>query len=122
MKTIVKLVIVAAVVNATVRIAAASWQHYQFEDATQQVLLFGRSATETQLHEQIAQRAVDFEIPIDPANIEVVRETARTLARASYTRPVELFPRYFYPMDFSFEVDTLAVNPATVDKVLPGAK
>ena len=94
MKTIVKLVIVAAVVNATVRIAAASWQHYQFEDATQQVLLFGRSATEAQLHEQIAQRAVDFDIPIDPADIEVVRETTRTLARASYTRPVELLPRY----------------------------
>jgi hypothetical protein len=122
MKTIVKLVIVAAVVNATVRIAAASWQHYQFEDATQQVLLFGRSATEAQLHEQIAQRAVDFDIPIDPADIEVVRETTRTLARASYTRPVELLPRYLYPMSFSFEVDTLAVNPATVDEVLPGAK
>jgi hypothetical protein len=122
MRTIIKLLIVAAVVNATVRVAAVSWQHYQFEDATQQVLLFGRSATETQLHDLIAQRAVDFEIPIDPASIEVVREPSRTLARASYIRPVELFPRYFYPMDFSFEVDTLAVNPATVNKVLPGAK
>ena len=122
MRTIIKLLIAAAVVNATVRVAAVTWQHYQFEDASQQVLLFGRNATETQLHDLIAQRAVDFEIPIDPASIEVVREPSRTLARASYIRPVELFPRYFYPMDFSFEVDTLAVNPATVNKVLPGAK
>jgi hypothetical protein len=122
MKTVIKLLIVAAVVNATVRVAAASWRHYQFEDATQQVLLFGRNATELQLHDLIAQRAVDLEIPIDPADIEVVREPARTLARASYTQPVELFPRYFYPMAFSFEVDTLAVNPATVNRVLPGAK
>lgn len=122
MKTIIKLLIVAAVVNATVRVAAVTWQHYQFEDASQQVLLFGRNATETQLHDLIAQRAIDFEIPIDPASIEVVREPSRTLARASYTRPVELFPRYFYPMTFAFEVDTLAVNPATVNKVLPGAK
>jgi hypothetical protein len=122
MRTIIKLLIAAAVVNATVRVAAVTWQHYQFEDASQQVLLFGRNATETQLHDLIAQRAVDFEIPIDPASIEVVREPSRTLARASYTQRVELFPRYFYPMDFSFEVDTLAVNPATVNKVLPGAK
>lgn len=117
MKTILKLLVVAAIVNATVRVAMASWQFYQLKDAAEQILLFGDNLSVAQLQDQIARRAVNLEIPIDPAAIEVTRDTFRTLARGSYTQPVEVFPRYTYPMEYSFEVDTLAVNPRNAEEL-----
>ena len=112
MKTLVKLLLVAAVLNATAHAAMAAWSYYQFKDATQQTIVFGAAATTMQLRDQIFRRAVELEIPIDPDKVSVTRDGARTVASASYTNRVELFPRYFYPYDFSFSVDAFAVSPA----------
>src|SRR5688572_19610150 len=113
MRTIAKLLVVVAILNATARAAMAAWTYYQFKDAAQQTLIFGASATTEQLHELILRRAVELELPVEPQNLEVTRDGPRTRARASYTQPVELFPRYSYPFDFTFAVDALAVNPIT---------
>ena len=113
MKTILKLLIAAAILNGTARAAMATWRYYQFKDATQQTLIFGANATTAQLHDLILQRAGELELPVQPENVEVTRDGQRTLARASYTESVELFPRYFYPFDFSFAVDELAMNTLT---------
>jgi len=111
MKTIVKLLIAAAVLNATAHAAMAAWSYYQFKDAAQQTLIFGAGATTMQLHDQIFRRAVELEIPIDPEKVSVTRDGARTVASASYTHRIELFPRYFYPFDFAFSVNAFAVRP-----------
>ena len=111
MKTIVKLLIVAAVLNATARTAMATWRYYQFRDAARQTLLFGAAATTAQLREEILRRAGELELPVDPQDVSVTRDGPRTMATAAYTEAVELFPRYSYPFDFSFAVEALAVNP-----------
>jgi hypothetical protein len=121
MKLLIKLLIVVAVLNATARAAMAAWSYYQFKDASQQTLVFGANATTAQLHDQIARRAEELQIPVKPEDIEVTRDGPRTVATASYKHPVELFPRYWYSMNFSFSVDALAVNPATAGELVPGA-
>ena len=110
MKTILKLLIVAAVLNATARTAMAAWRYYQFKDAAQQTLVFGGNATAAELHELILRRAVDLEVPVEAEDIEVTRDGPRMQAKAAYTDSIELFPRYFYPFDFSFSVDTMAMS------------
>ena len=120
MMTIVKLLIVVAVLNATARAAMATWRYYQFKDAAQQTIIFGADATTDQLHDLILRRASELEVPVEPQNVEVAREGQRTMARASYTQPVELFPRYLYPVDFSFAVEAFAVNTAAPGQRRPG--
>ena len=117
MKTIIKLLITVAILNATARAAMAAWSYYQFKDAAQQTVLFGYRASMGQLHEQIVRRGHELEIPVEPQNVSVSRDGSRTLAAATYTQPVELFPRYSYPFTFSFEVDAIAVDPTTAGDV-----
>ena len=109
MKLLIKLVIAGIVLNASARAGKAAWDYYQLKDVTQQTLIFGANATPMQLHEEILRRAAGLEIPLATENLEVARVGPRTSAKASYTQPVELFPNYFYPFNFSFEVDGLAV-------------
>jgi hypothetical protein len=113
LKTIIKLLIAAAIINGTVRAAMAAWGYYQFKDAAEQTLIFGANATTDELHEAIVRRAAELELPVGPQDVEVTRDGPRTLAEASYTQAVELFPRYEYPFTFSFTVDSVAIRPAT---------
>ena len=108
MKVIIKLLIVAAVLNACVRGAMAAWTYYQFKDAASQTILFGADASVGQLQEQILRRAAEFDVPITPENLVVSRDGPRTVAETSYTQPVELVPSYRHPFKFSFKVDALS--------------
>ena len=113
MKTFIKLLIAAAIINACVRGAMAAWTYYQFKDAAQQTIVFGARSSPAQLRNQIMQRAVELEVPVLPQNIQVTRDESRTVAAAEYTQAVELFPNYRHPFTFSFRVDSVAIEPGT---------
>ncbi len=108
MKTIIKLLVVLAACNAIARGAQATWTYYQFKDAAQQTILFGAGASPGQLHTQILEKAMELELPLQPEALTVRRDGQRTIVEASYTQPIELFPSYRYPAQFSFAVDSLA--------------
>ena len=118
MKTIIKLIIAAIILNAVARSAMAAWSYYQLKDAAQQTILFGAGATTSQLQEQILRRAAELEVPLPPGSVTVTRDGPRTRAEAAYTQQIELFPNYRYPFDFSFQVDALSVNPPKAGDVV----
>jgi hypothetical protein len=107
-KTIIKLLITLAVLNAVWRAGSVAWSYYQFKDATQQALVFGGGTATNTLHTEIMSRAAEFDVPVAPENVSVQREGSRTWADVAYTQPVELFPRFTYPVDFRFTVDSFA--------------
>lgn len=119
MKGLLKFVIAAAVVYACFQGSRAAWKYYQFKDATYQTILFGSTSTIGALQEQILRRAAEFEVPIQPQDLEITRDGPRTVARASYTEPVEILPSYTYPFKFHFQVDALSVRPTTAEDVIP---
>jgi len=116
MKTIIKLIVVAIVLNAVFQGAREAWRYYQLKDAAQQALIFGGGATTGQLHTQILERATELALPLEPENLAVRRTGQRTIAEARYTQPVELFPNYQFPVDLSFVVDAIAATPVRADE------
>jgi hypothetical protein len=110
MKTVLKLVIAAALLNAVVRGADSTWKYYQLKDAAERALLFGSSSTSERVHAQIMERAMELRLPLRPEDLRVHWKTGRRLADASYTQEIEFFPNYRYPVVFSFNVDTVAVG------------
>ncbi len=108
MKTIIKLLVVLAACNAIARGAQATWSYYQLKDAAAQTILFGARTTTSELHAQILAKAMQLELPLQPDALTVERTGQRTVAAARYTHPIELFPSYRYPAEFSFSVDALA--------------
>ena len=116
MKTVIKLLIAVALLNAVFRGAMAQWNYYQLKDGTQELLTFGGESSPEQLQMQIVERATSLNIPLDADNIDVRRDGQRSSAAVSYTQPVEFFPTYVYPMQFSFIVDAVSLRAGAPPK------
>lgn len=112
MKTVLKVLIAVALLNAVIRGADSVWSYYKFKDETQRMLLFGSSSTTEELQSQILSAAADLKIPLTAERLSVRRDGRRSVAEASYTQPVEFFPKYLYPIEFSFVVDAVSINAA----------
>jgi hypothetical protein len=110
MKTLFKLLVALLVLNAAVRGALAMWQYYQFKDAAQQVVLFGQRAEPEEIQANIVAKATAMSVPVRPDDVKVSRDGQRTVAQGSYTRPVEFFPNYSWPVTFTFIVDALSLS------------
>jgi hypothetical protein len=110
MKTVLKLVIAVALLNAVVRGADSVWNYYQLKDAAERALLFGAQRTSQQVHQQIMERALELQLPLKPEDLFIRWATGRRIAEASYTQQVEFLPNYPYPVEFSFNVNTVVVG------------
>lgn len=111
MKTILKLLFAAVILHAVFRVGVSAAAYYQLKDASQQMLVFGGRATPDELEESILAKAEELAVPLEPANVTVLRDGVRTTAEASYTDPIEVFPRYRYPFTYSFQVEAISVGP-----------
>ena len=113
MKAVIKLVIAALLANAAYRSGSVFLKYYQFKDETQQMILFGQGQSESELTSQIMGEASKRGVPLDDEGLTVSREGARTVAEVEYTDSIELFPRFFYPVDFSFSAEAYGVAGAS---------
>lgn len=113
MKTLIKLIIAAVIVNAAYRAGSTYLKYYQFKDETAQMILFGQAETLPDLKRQIVGEAMKRDVPLEEDDVMVTREGTRTLAEVSYTENVEVFPRYLYPVNFSFSAEAYGVAGAT---------
>jgi hypothetical protein len=50
MKTLIKIVIAVAVLNAVVQAAQVAWTYYRFRDGSQQLVTFGSRVPTDELH------------------------------------------------------------------------
>jgi hypothetical protein len=110
MKTIIKILVAAAVINAAARGFLAASSYYELKDDTQQAVTFAGESPTDQIQNQILESAEKLNLPVDPDSVEVTRAGLRTTAAVQYTQPVEFFPSYTYPVDFRFSVEAQTVQ------------
>jgi hypothetical protein len=110
MKTIIKLVIVLLILNATYRVGSAYWTHYQFQDSIQEAAQFAERASPEDLRAKILELAATLGVPIDPDNLTVTRGNRRIDIDGSYFRNLELVPRYKGRWDFTIHVTVLTLS------------
>lgn len=60
-------------------------------------------------------KAGDLHLPVLPQDVAVHRQGVRTTANVRYTQPVELFPRYVYPMELEIAVEVVSLYPGVQD-------
>ena len=117
MKTVIKLLIAAAIINATARVGMAAARYYQLKDQSQELVTFGGNAVPGELQNEILLKAEALQLPLAVDDILVTREGLRTIASAAYTDSVEVFPNYKYPIKFQFKVEGVNMGAG----VSPGA-
>ena len=116
-KTVISLIIAAICINAIGRTGMAAWKYYQLKDHAQQLVVFGSHSSTNEIQRQILERADELEIPLEPGGLDVRRDGPKTYVDAFYTQPVELFPRFVYPLELSFSVDAFAASVAPPDSI-----
>lgn len=110
MRTIVKLVIAGLILHAAYRVGTAYWDHYAFEDATRDAAQFSASSTERDIADKVIALAAEHDIPIEPEDLTIEKVPRRITIDGSYTRTIEVLPRYSRPWDFTFHVIVLTLN------------
>lgn len=108
MKLLLKLLIVAVMLNAVARAGFASWKQYQFKDAIEQELIFAdQRLTDEVLYGRIVELAAKYDVPLAEDDLEVSHQGYWTRVNAVYTEKVKLVPRFYEPVwrfDSSVEV------------------
>ena len=105
MKTLVKLAILLVLANVVVRTGMVALSYYQLKDAAQQEVTWGSSKVPpVQIAAHVLEKAEELGVPLERENVAVSRDKDVTVVEVFYTQPIELFPRFIYPVELSFDV------------------
>jgi hypothetical protein len=123
MKTIIKVVVAIALINAAARVGMAYAGFYQLKDQAQELVTFnGARSSDGDLQNQILAKAASLNLPVEVTDIDVQHDGLHTMASTSYTQPVEVFPNYKYPMKFHFTVDAIGMSGLGANVPTPSAR
>jgi hypothetical protein len=109
-KTLVKLLIAALIVNACYRVGVTYWEYYEFEDAIEKTIQFSGRSTPEQLTTAVMDLARERSIPLDESGVTVSRVNRQIVVDASYERHVDVAPRLPRTFQFDVHVSVLMVN------------
>jgi hypothetical protein len=109
--TAIKLALVALVANATWQLFGAYSPHFKFKDAVQYAAQYRGEATDEDLRQRILDSALQFEIPLAPADLSVTHQDKHTTVALSYTRAVDLAPGLTRAWPFTLNIDTYTIVP-----------
>src|SRR5919108_3893941 len=107
MKTLLKLILVAAVLHATWRIGGAYWDHYRFEDNVREAAQFSQRATAADISARVLALAEEMNIPLSADDLTVSRDQHHVTVDAAYVRDVEVLPKWTRRWEFSIHVNVL---------------
>ena len=102
MKTLLKLLVVAVVINAAYRLGMDEYRFSQLKDAAHAMLVRGTKTPVEQMKETLLQTAADLKLPVSPERVSFSREGVRTSVTVSYSTEPEVFPGFKYPRAHSF--------------------
>jgi hypothetical protein len=109
MKTLLKLLVTAAIANAGWHVADVWLRYFKFKDAVTQTSQFSPTLSTGALQNRVVELAAQYSVPITEDNISIHRDDRQqqhTFIDASYQQPIELFPRVQYPWTFEIHTDT----------------
>jgi hypothetical protein len=114
-KLVVRLLLIAAVAHAGVKIVPVFWQYAQFRDKLKETARYGGKKTVAQLTEKSMKIADQLEVPLESA-VSIKRTADFTVIDTRYTTQLEYLPRQFYPWEFIIHLEEV---PQVYDAYLP---
>ena len=110
MKTFLKLLVVAVIINGAYRFGMDEYRFSQLKDATHSMLALGTQTELEQLKEMVLQKAAELKLPVSPDKVTLAREGVRTSISVSYNSEPEVFPGYKHPRAHSFTDEIAALR------------
>jgi hypothetical protein len=114
-KLIVKLVIIAAIAHAGIKIIPVFWQYAQFKDKLSETARYGGKKTIQQLTEKSMKIADELEVPLE-SEVSIKRSADYTIVDSSYVGQLEYLPKTFYAWQFTIHLEEI---PQRYDAYMP---
>jgi hypothetical protein len=111
MRTILKLVVVALIANATWHVFGAYAPHYKLVDGAQSAAQFRGDLTDDGLREKVLFLASQLDIPLSEDDVKVTHDVAHTTIDFSYVRQIELAPGIIQRWPFTGHAEVLNSRP-----------
>ena len=92
MTTIIKLVLVAALLTAAFQASRVILSNYQFEDEVEQALLFAPNTSDAEVVEKVMSLAREYDLPVEEENITISQRASDRIVNVTYTTPVPFLP------------------------------
>jgi hypothetical protein len=109
-KTVLKLLVVAVIINGAYQVGMDEYRFSQLKDSVHSMLVLGTHTELEQLKEMILQKAADLKVKVSPEKVTLAREGVRTSVSVAYSSEPEPFPGYKYPRDHSFTDEIAAIR------------
>ena len=105
MKTIIKIVVSLFLLTAMFNAGRSAFNNYAFEDAVHEGLLFEPNASDEKIVDMVMKLARDYDVPLDPNDIQIHSKGSDLLVNMAYTDTVVLVPGILQ-RDWTFEPST----------------
>lgn len=105
MKTIIKIVVSLFLITCMFNAGRAAVNNYSFEDAIHEGLLFEPNANDEKIVDMVMKLAREYDVPLDPNDIQISNHGQDLMVSMSYTDTVVLVPGVFQ-RDWTFEPST----------------
>ena len=115
-KFILRLALLAVIVNATWHVFVPYQAYVKFKEAVQASSLDNSARSEDEQRAKVLSLARQFDIPLKADGFTLHREATHTATEGSYTQRIEIFPAFWYPWTFTWHTDTLTVAPIRGDE------
>ncbi len=105
LRHLVRLVVLALVLHAIVRVAPEFWHYLQFKDAVLEAATYAGRQTPEQVRDKVVRLAAEHGVPVSQADVAVSRQGDATLVWTAWTAQLEFLPTRFYPYEFVVDVE-----------------
>lgn len=110
MKFLLKLIVIAVIINGAYHFGMDEYLASQLKDSTHSLLVLGTQTPIEDLKQQVLQKAADLKLPVTDEKVTFAREGVRTTVKVDYGTEPEVFPGYRYPRDHSFTDEIAALR------------
>lgn len=105
LRNAIRLIVLALIVHAGVRIVPVFWHYVQFKDAVVELATYTGRRTPDQIKQRVAQLAEEHGVPIAAEDVTVTQENQITHVSTAWTAQLEYLPTRFYPYDLVVDVE-----------------
>ena len=110
MKTLLKLLVVAVIINGAYRLGMDEYRFSQLKEQTHSILALGTGTPIEELKAKVLQKATDLRLSVPEEKVTLSREGVRTSISVAYNSEPEVFPGYKYPRSHSFKDEIAALR------------
>jgi hypothetical protein len=103
MGRIIRLLVTAAVAWAAWHAGMAAWKQFQFSDEVATIAKFGPDKDAGSVTAAVLEAAARYELPVAEKDVRIRQQErpAELYIDVTYTVPIEILPRFFFPWTFT---------------------